>query len=95
MKSLLSVVAVSLCLPIPLPSSRAADNRLELTVHAGQRDRTVTPVCVLVDAPTDAKSVELCDVNGKEIAAQLTAPGLLNKNAQGKSYCRKIRLDFF
>jgi hypothetical protein len=70
---------------IPLPSSRAAGDRLELTVHAGQHDRTGTPVCVLVDAPADAKSVELHDVDGNKIAAQLTARGLLNENAQGKS----------
>lgn len=85
MKTLLSVVAMLLSLLIPVPSSRAADNRLELTVHAGRHDRTGRPVCVLVDAPADAKSVELRDADGNEIAAQLTAPGLLNENAQGKS----------
>ena len=69
---------------IPTSSSRAAGDRLQLTLHAGQHDRTGTPVCVLVDAPADAKSVKLVDVDGRRIDAQLTAPGLLSQNAQGK-----------
>jgi len=84
MKTLLSVVAVSFGLLIALPSSRAADEGLQLSVHAGQHDRTGTPVCVLVDAPADAKCVRLHDPDGNEIAAQLATPGLLNENAQGK-----------
>lgn len=85
MKTFLLYVGISLGLLIPLASSRAAGDRLELTVHAGEYERARTPVCVLVDVPADGKSVKLVDTDGRQIDAQLTAPGLLNEDAQGKS----------
>ena len=66
-------------------STHAAEKPLRLTVSAGKHDRVNTPVTVLVDAPAGAKSVVLADAAGNEIPAQLTAPGLKNDAAEGKS----------
>lgn len=62
----------------------AAGESIELTVAAGQHDRTNTPVCVLVDVPDKVKAVMLTGSEGKQLPGQLTAPGLLNDSAQGK-----------
>jgi hypothetical protein len=64
---------------------RAADATLELTVRAGDRDRAGNPISVLVDAPAAAKAVVLTDADGNKIPGQLTAPGLKNRAAKGKS----------
>lgn len=79
-----SALPALLCLLISASSSPAGD-RLDLTVHAGPHDRASTPARVLVNAPSDTKSVELHDADGNAIAAQLTAPGLLTENVSGKS----------
>jgi len=62
----------------------AADQSLELSVKAGEHDRTNTPVRVLVEVPDEAKSVTLTGDDGTRLPAQLTAPGLINDSAQGK-----------
>jgi len=65
-------------------AATADEGTIELTVKAGNHDRTNTPVTVLVDAPEDAKTVMLAEPGGKKFRGQLTAPGLLNDSAQGK-----------
>jgi hypothetical protein len=83
---LLSVVAIG-CLSagcLWAAGAPAAGESIELTVEAGQHDRTNTPVCVLVDLPNEVKSVMLTGGEGKQLPGQLTAPGLLNDSAQGK-----------
>lgn len=62
----------------------AAGKSIRLTVDAGKHDRVNTPVTVLLEVPAEAKSVAVVDAAGKEIAAQLTQPGLLNESAEGK-----------
>jgi len=62
----------------------AAETTCKVTVQAGDCDRTNTPVVVLIDAPADARSAVLRDAEGHEIVGQLTAPGLLHQEAQGK-----------
>lgn len=64
-----------------LPGALHAESKsYELTVAAGERDRTNTPVRVLLtlpDALAKARSVRLEDASGKKLPAQLTAPALL------------------
>jgi hypothetical protein len=66
-----------------LPAGARAANDFELTIDAGKTDRTDTPVCVPLSLPKDAaKSVYalLIKSDGKEILAQLTAPGLFTES---------------
>lgn len=62
----------------------AAGESFRLTVEAGKHDRVNAPVRVLIPASTGAKSVALTTAEGRPLAAQLTAPGLLNDSATGK-----------
>jgi len=55
----------------------AAEKRIELTVNAGSHDRANTPVRVMIPVPAEAKSVTLTDPGGNQLAAQLTAQGLI------------------
>ena len=85
MKTTLSIAVLSTCVLGVFDSSRAADERLKLTINAGEFGRHNTPISVLVDAPADAKSVCLNDGAGNLLAAQLTALGLQNDGKEGKS----------
>jgi len=79
----LCLAAVVLCCLLA-GSAPAAGKSFDLTVDAGKHDRANLPVCVLVSAAADAKSVTLTDADGNRLPAQLTAPGLLNDSATGK-----------
>ena len=62
----------------------AAGRSYELTLRAGNHDRTDTPIAVLIAAPDGMKSVALTADDGTRLPAQLTPPGLLNESAKGK-----------
>jgi len=77
----LPALAVLCCLfACPAP---AAGKSIELTVHAGNHDRTNTPVRLLIPVPAEAKSVRLTDADGNRLAAQLTAQGLIRDYTWG------------
>jgi hypothetical protein len=52
--------------------ARAADQQLQITVNAGEHDRTNTPVKVALPPNIGAKGVTLSTSDGKTLAAQLT-----------------------
>jgi hypothetical protein len=61
---------------------RAESKTYELTIAAGDTDRSNTPIAVVLPLPlplAKAESVVVEDGAGKKLAAQLTAPGLLAK----------------
>lgn len=73
-------------------SARAESKTFELTIAAGDNDRTNAPVTVLLPLPVSlgkADNVVLEDASGKKIAAQLTAPGLLAKTAAAEDSAPK------
>jgi len=73
--------AILLC-GLPTVVAIAAEKSFELTVSAGEHDRTNTPVKVLIEAPAEAKSAVLSAADGTKLTAQLTAPGLLSGSSK-------------
>jgi hypothetical protein len=64
-------------------TARAVDNEFTITVTAGKTDRTNTPVCVPLSVAKDHANLELVLLkgpDGRQILAQLTAPGLLTES---------------
>ena len=71
-----------------LPVAVHAESKsYELTVAAGDRDRTNTPVRVDLKVPDSlakVRTVWLEDASGRKLPAQLTAPGLFAPNGAGR-----------
>ena len=79
------IVAASLWFTAPLWAETAV---LQVTVDAGQHDRTNVPVCTLITLPKAlAKSTVVIHtgVDGKSIVGQLTAPSLLAPSLLAKT----------
>ncbi len=74
-------VALLSCLSVGPPA--AAAESYQLTVKGGKHDRVNTPVRVVIPAAVDARSATVV-VEGRPLAAQLTAPGLLSGPSEGK-----------
>lgn len=67
-------------------TTRAGEQRIELTIDAGGHDRNQCPVKALIEVPAawnDAAAVVLADGKGQTIPAQLAAPGLLSQAKAG------------
>lgn len=78
----------------PVP---AATKSLQITVASGKEDRTNVPVRHAITLPAalaEAKSVVLKDADGRSLAGQLTAPGLLAKSASTSGGTAQRELHF-
>ena len=84
LKPLQTLLAAALLSCLSAGPAIAAEESYRLTVSAGKHDRLNVPVRVLIPASAGAKSVALTTADGKPLAAQLTAPGLLSDTAKEK-----------
>jgi hypothetical protein len=90
------VISAGLTLALLFPTLSRAETTWQVTVEAGQFDRTNTPVVALITVPpadADATVVELSGKTGK-LVGQLTQPGLLAKVPAGKPHALLRELHF-
>ncbi len=84
LKPLQTLLAAALLSCLSAGPAIAAGESYQLIVNAGKHDRGNVPVRVLIPASAGAKSVALTTAEGKPLAAQLTATGLLSDTAKEK-----------
>src|SRR5579885_2220601 len=102
MRRHLLTAALILLLPLPAIAQPGAHKTFTVTVEAGKHDRAQTPVCVPMTLPTKLAAGVLLGYyvatiglpDGKSIAGDFTAPGLLTESIPGRKGEDRVDLHF-